>query len=56
MQERFLRRHITGTIPDMSEYQRPTVVFWIVVVLTVIVALTLIAAAAWLFDLVPMNT
>jgi hypothetical protein len=39
----------------MSDDEKPTVVFWIVVVLTAIVGMALIAGALWLFDLVPFN-
>jgi hypothetical protein len=35
--------------------ERPTVVFWIVVVLSAIVATALFVGALWLFDLVPIN-
>jgi hypothetical protein len=41
-------------MPGMSD-AKPTVVFWIVLVLSAIVATTLFVGALWLFDLVPIN-
>src|SRR5579864_6403995 len=45
-----------ATMPGMSGDEKPTVVFWIVVVLTAIFGMAVSAGALWLFDLVPFTT